>query len=436
MRIESLTNLGKGIARIQLDQGEDEKEQTIQEESNNNSKKPWVVMISNVIPGELVKCRVFRNFKGHSEADLVSIVEASPHRVDEPKCPLFGVCGGCQYQHITLDHQRTWKTQQVQELMERIGDIHKDTITVLPAIGTSHEYNYRNKMTPHYDKPTKLLDQENSYQIREIGFKQQTNRRLVDVPYCHIMTPAINEKLIEMREEAHANAKIGNLRRPKKGATLLLRDACDEEGNTIVETDPNAYIFNTVHNVTFQVLAGNFFQNNPYMLPVMVDKVKEAIIHDVSGCTHLIDAYCGSGLFALTCAPEMETVVGIEVNSKAIEEATLTATKNNIHNVEFVAASAEAIFDSSSKVQNFPRYKTVVIIDPPRSGCSEEFLNQLYNYNPKRLVYMSCDPATQARDAKSILNDNDNGYKLLSVQPLDLFPQTRHIECLMVFERE
>merc|ERR1712232_1065305 len=137
---------------------------------------------------------------------------------------------------------------------------------------------------------------------------------------------------------------------------------------------------------------------------------KEAIIYDVSGCTHLIDAYCGSGLFALTCgAPEMETVVGIEVNSKAIDEATLTASKNNIDNVEFVAASAEAIFDSSLKVQNFPRDKTVVIIDPPRSGCSEEFLNQLYNYNPKRLVYMSCDPATQARDAKSILNDNDNG---------------------------
>mmetsp|Transcript_9191 Transcript_9191/g.8801 ORF Transcript_9191/g.8801 Transcript_9191/m.8801 type:complete len:292 (-) Transcript_9191:60-935(-) len=291
-------------------------------------------------------------------------------------------------------------------------------------------------MTPHYDAPRKISD--HSYQIREIGFKQQTNRKLVDVSKCYLVVPSINQKLLEMREDAHRRAQFGQLKRPKKGATLLLRDAMDEEGNNIVETDPNKYIFTTVHNVTFQFLAGNFFQTNPYMLPVMVDKVKEAVIlasEPENKCTHLIDAYCGSGLFALTCASEMETCVGIEVNKKAIAEATLTAERNNIDNVQFVAASAEAIFDSSSTVQTFPRDQTVVIVDPPRAGCSEEFLKQLYIYNPKRIVYMSCDPTTQARDAKSILNDANGDYKLLSIQPLDLFPQTRHIECLMVFQR-
>jgi tRNA (uracil-5-)-methyltransferase len=152
--------------------------------------------------------------------------------------------------------------------------------------------------------------------------------------------------------------------------------------------------------------------------------------------------------------------VGIEINNKAIDEATANAQLNGIENCAFIAASAEAIFESDAdvrlpsqdkemnggddssdqegelgmaqKVRNFPRGQTVVVLDPPRKGCSEEFLEQLYAFGPQRIVYMSCDPATQARDSRGIV---DHGYKVVSVQPFDLFPQTRHIECLMVFEK-
>lgn len=191
------------------------------------------------------------------------------------------------------------------------------------------------------------------------------------------------------------------------------------------------------------------FQNNPFMLPTMVDLVVDAATKKSARgeeMTHLIDCYCGSGLFAIGSSSSFDICVGIEVNEKAVEEARNNAALNGIQNCDFVSASAEAIFKSKDPVSagnnkegkdlivgDFPRSSTVVVVDPPRKGCSEEFLEQLNEFKPARVVYMSCDPATQARDAKLLV---DYGYEIISIQPFDLFPQTRHIECLAVFERK
>ena len=181
----------------------------------------------------------------------------------------------------------------------------------------------------------------------------------------------------------------------------------------------------------------------------MVDLVVDAATKkSASGeeMTHLIDCYCGSGLFAIGSSSSFDICVGIEVNEKAVEEARNNAALNGIQNCDFVSASAEAIFMSKDPVSagnnkegkdlivgDFPRSSTVVVVDPPRKGCSEEFLEQLNEFKPARVVYMSCDPATQARDANLIVAF---GYEIISIQPFDLFPQTRHIECLAVFERK
>ena len=407
----------------------------------------WVIFVPNTIPGELVTIKVYRNYKTYSDADLVQVVEPSPHRV-EAVCPLAGICGGCQYQHMSVAAQREWKTRQVQDGLERIAglitnnnrDVDDDdtdqqgVVVVSPTVGTEHVWHYRSKITPHYEAPAKISN--GIYQIREIGFKQKNSRNLVDVPYCHIATEAINDELARLRKYKRDEAASGNLKRFKKGATLLLRDA-----NEGVVTDNNQYVTTTVSGLTFRFMAGNFFQNNPFMLPVMVNHVVEAatkLSSEGKQMTHLIDCYCGSGLFGLTTAAHFQQCVGIEVNEKAIEEAKVNANLNGIENCAFVAASAEAIFDSKNPVQgdilvqDFPRDTTVVVCDPPRKGCSEEFLEQLYDYGPQRVVYMSCDAATQARDVKGIVAA---GYTVTSVQPFDLFPQTRHIECLIVLER-
>jgi tRNA (uracil-5-)-methyltransferase len=148
--------------------------------------------------------------------------------------------------------------------------------------------------------------------------------------------------------------------------------------------------------------------------------------------THLVDCYCGSGLLAIAGASHggFDTAIGIEVNSEAVKEAAANAELNGISNAKFLAASAENIF---SEIKDYPRESTVVIMDPPRKGASEEFLEQLLLFRPKKIVYLSCDISTQARDAKILCGSETSRYVLGSIQPIDLFPQTRHIECCAVF---
>jgi tRNA/tmRNA/rRNA uracil-C5-methylase (TrmA/RlmC/RlmD family) len=405
LTVDALTNRGIGVCRAEIPESavpaDDEQRKAYAEDS-----KGWVVMVPNSIPGEVVRVKVYRNFGTYSEADLLEIVEASPERVT-PVCPLADECGGCQYQHMSIGIQRDWKSSQVQELLEKIGKLDPDTFPKAnPTVGTDEVYHYRSKITPHYDRPIKV--DVGDVKIRAIGFKKKTNRSLLDVTYCHIATEAINEKLTEYREEKFKDALEGRLKKSKKGATLLLRDAMTyTKGDLVteepvVETDPNVYVKTKVKDLTFRFLASNFFQNNPFMLPVMVDHVVEAAIQPSAAgekMTHLIDCYCGSGLFCLSAAKDFEVCVGIEVNERAVEEAQTNASINSISNCKFVAASAEAIFMSkdpvevvtktasggeilsSTLVKDFPKKTTVVVIDPPRKGCSPEFLKVSHSLN-------------------------------------------------------
>jgi tRNA (uracil-5-)-methyltransferase len=207
----------------------------------------------------------------------------------------------------------------------------------------------------------------------------------------------------------------------KKGATLLFREADDG----VVETDNRAYITQTVKNIKFKFKAGEFFQNNPYVLSLMQEHVVKAAVGH--GCKYLIDTYCGSGLFSLCAADQFTHVFGVEISEPAVRAATQTAAANGIKNAEFLCGASEQIF---SKVKHLRRNETVIVVDPPRKGCDAAFLEQLFVFGPRKIVYVSCDPATQARDAKLIVAE---GYEVVDVTPFDLFPQTRHIENVMTF---
>jgi 23S rRNA (uracil1939-C5)-methyltransferase/tRNA (uracil-5-)-methyltransferase len=377
--VDSLTNLGQGVGRVD----------------------GWVVMVPFVIPGERVKVRIFRNFQNYSDADLVEVLEASPDRI-EPKCPLYERCGGCQYQHISYERQLTEKTQHVKELMQKLGDIE---FPVDLAHGSSQVYHYRSKITPHYNRPDKDGSQP-------IGFLQYGRRnQIIDVEHCPIATDAINEALPEAREEA---LRSGGKKRRQRGGTLLMRHVL--EG---VVKDPQEIVSERVGKLTFQFKAGEFFQNNPYILPDLVDYVASEA--SAEGARYLVDAYCGVGLFALSTAKSFEQVAGVEISEPAVRWAQANCKISGIKNARFVIGKAEAIF----KGLRFPSEETAMVIDPPRKGCDESFRQQLLQYRPQRLVYVSCDPATQARDLKDFI---EGGYKITKVQPFDLFPHTRHIE--------
>lgn len=377
-------------------------------------------MVPNVIPGEIVRIAVFRNMKNYSEADLLEVIEKSPDRI-EPTCPLAETCGGCQLQHISIEAQRKWKTAFVEEGLEQ----YNLQAHVSPTVGTPEVFGYRTKLTPHFNAPSKRSRRSKEpvepKHIQAIGFQSKTSRNIIDVESCPIATPEINVKYELIRKELLAEPTDR-----RKGATLLLRQG--NLGDDHIETNHREYLTTTIKGLDFTYLAGNFFQNNYYVVPLMVEHVVEQAIRG-GEMTHLADCYCGSGLFAISAADSFSTVVGIEINDKAVEEARQNADRNEKSNCEFIAASSENIFQS---IQHFPRDTSVVVLDPPRKGCSEEFLKQLYEFSPKRIVYMSCDPITQARDAQGI---TAAGYTITSVQPFDLFPQTRHIECLMIFDR-
>jgi 23S rRNA (uracil1939-C5)-methyltransferase/tRNA (uracil-5-)-methyltransferase len=315
---------------------------------------------------------------------------------------LFGECGGCQYQHLAHQKQLDWKTRQVGELMRHMAGIE---FPVNPCLGTDQIWHYRSKITPHFERPRDGV-------VGEIGFLAAARRIVVDVPQCHIAMEEINRALPEIRADIRAHAH-----RYKRGSTILMRATAGR-----VESDFRATVSERVGELTFRFLAGDFFQNNPFILPAFTGYVARQA--SAGGARFLVDAYCGSGLFALTMAGNFEQVAGVEVSETSCEWARRNAEDNGITNAAFLTASAEEIFAQVT----FPPDETAVVIDPPRRGCTPEFIQQLLTYKPARMVYVSCDPATQVRDLKLL---GDGGYKLEDVQPFDLFPHTRHLECVM-----
>lgn len=394
--IEDISNLGLGIGRAKLPSGDS-----------------WVVMVPYVIAGEKVIARIYKNHQSYSEADLVKVLVASKDRVTPP-CPYFTSCGGCQYQHMTIEAQRAWKRKQVITSLQRIGKLDISEGIVNDIIGTDHHYGYRTKISPHFNLPA-------AGSKVKIGFQERSSSFLIDIDQCKIASPAINVQYAKERDRIHS---LMQQTPPafKRGATLCFREA----DNHYVETDPRKDVNITVQDTVFRVKAGDFFQNNPYVLGAMVDYVIDQAV-GAGDCTNLLDTYCGSGLFALCGAKQFKQVYGVEVSSAAVKAATTNAAANSIRNVRFILGSSEAIFSVAS---NLSPSETVVVIDPPRRGCDDAFLSQLFAFRPRRLVYVSCDPATQARDAAAIVAQ---GYTMERIQPFDLFPQTRHIENVITF---
>lgn len=401
LEITTLTNLGSGLGRVVLP---------------GETEAKWVVMVPFTLPGERVRARVFRNQKNFSEADLVEVLTPSPDRV-APRCGLFGRCGGCQYQHLAYPAQLAWKRRQVAELLQHMAGI--ADFPVASVVGSPREFHYRSKITPHFNPPRDLAVPP------PIGFLRQGTRfDIVDVPQCPIATEAINEKLTEVRARVHARAAAGEYER---AATLLLREA-----SGAVTTDYDAIITETITRdagppLKLRFLARDFFQNNPFILPAFTGYVRAQAA--ASGARFLVDAYCGSGLFALSAASAFERVAGIEISESSIRFARENAAGNGIANATFAPGDASAIFATlAAHAPAFAPADTAVVIDPPRKGCDESFLTQLFAFGPRTVVYVSCDPATQMRDLKSFLVA---GYTLAAAQPFDLFPQTRHLECVL-----
>ncbi|MDR0755375.1 MAG: class I SAM-dependent RNA methyltransferase [Puniceicoccales bacterium] len=382
--IQSLSNEGRGIARV----------------------NDWIVMVPFVIPGERVRVRIFKNHTNYSEADLIEVLQASQDRISPP-CPLFGQCGGCQYQHMVYEKQLEWKYRQVTDCLERIAKL---SAKVKPVQASKKVYGYRTKITPHFERNC-----TNNFPIGFLAYGRK--RSLVDVPQCCIASDPINTCLPEIRTQTRQNLQI-------KSGTLLLRD-CSQG----VLTNPKAVARTQVCGYDFLFQAGNFFQNNPHILESILQYLQQLCLQ-FGPIHYLIDAYCGVGIFGIILAKSMRQFVGIEVDEPSITLAQKNMQLNHVDNGQMQQGEAETIFKGIA----FPKDQTLVVIDPPRKGCSESFLQQLIQFQPAIMVYISCAPDTQARDLKRVLTLAPQ-YKILELQAFDMFPQTKHLECVAVLSR-
>jgi 23S rRNA (uracil1939-C5)-methyltransferase len=326
-----------------------------------------VCFVRDALPGERVEVRVTRETKRFVEADLVRVVEASPRRVKAP-CPYYGVCGGCSYQHVSYDYQAELKSSQVREILRRLGGVAEPAVTA--TVPSPLPYGYRNRITVHR-------------RGGRIGFHRRDGRGLVDIEACLLASDPVNAALTELRRE------------PIREGARTLREHGDRMG---------------------------FHQTNDAVAALLLDAVDAAC--EPSGGM-LVDAYCGNGFFAHRLAPKFERVIGIEWNPHSIARAQSVAGPNEAYLEGDVAERLGEALDGADAA------RATVILDPPAQGCDPRVLDLLRAHEPARLLYISCDPATLARDLKML----GGIYRLESATPFDMFPQTAEVEVFAALQR-
>jgi len=342
----------------------------------------FVVFIPFVITGEAVEVELVDVKKKFARARLISIRKASSERV-APPCRYFGDCGGCQYQHISYAFQLLLKQKQIADLFERVGGFSKEVVS--PIIGSPQPYAYRNRIMirSQWDKFKQGLN---------IGFIRADNRLVVDIEECKIAEPGLNEAIQHVRKNPP----------PKGGIKVVLR----------------------VPPPDWEVPSDSFFQNNFHLLPSLVETVRARFME--SGNHYVIDAYCGVGFFGIELGRLCRAFIGVEIDRRAILSARKNMTLRGLANGEFLEARTEEVLPELLK--KYPANETTLILDPPRTGCPPEMLSVLRESGVRQIIYISCHPATLARDLNVLCGGNV--FELRQVVPLDMFPQTQHVECV------
>jgi tRNA/tmRNA/rRNA uracil-C5-methylase (TrmA/RlmC/RlmD family) len=342
----------------------------------------FVVFVPFVAPGEVVEAECVEVKKRFARARLLRVLQASPERVT-PACRYFGQCGGCQYQHLDYAAQLRIKHKQICDVFERIGGF--DGALIDPVTPCPQPYGYRNRIMirSQWDKFKQGLN---------LGFIRAENRLVVDIEECKIAEPALNGQIEEVRRHPP----------PKGGLKVVLRVAA--EG--------------------WEVPRDSFFQTNFFLLPRLVEAARERL--RAGGTRFLIDGYCGVGFFSVELADLVERFAGVEVDAAAVKAARRNALERGACNGEFMAGRAEELLPRL--LARFEAGAATLLLDPPRTGCPAEMLEMLAESPPAQVLYVSCHPATLARDLNVLCSKGV--FELSRIIPLDMFPQTQHVECV------
>ncbi|MFF2886247.1 23S rRNA (uracil(1939)-C(5))-methyltransferase RlmD [Paenibacillus sp. NPDC057967] len=425
--------------------------------------KRKAVFIEGALAGEVVKAQVTKAERGYIQASVTEIEKKSPYR-QQPPCPVYEECGGCQLQHMTYEAQLTAKEEIVREAFQRYAGI--VSLPMRSILGMDNPWGYRNKAQLQAGR-----------QGGEIvtGLYAAGSHRLVDISGCEVQDPIVNEVIEgtkavlgeldipiynERTREGAVRTIVARVGRASEHVQLTLITSVDRlpdarrlvqrireklpmvktiaqnvnkgksplifgERTTVLWGDER--LNETLGDVRFALSPRAFFQLNPDQTVKLYDAAKEAAA--LTGKEMVVDAYCGTGTIGMWLAKDAREVRGIEVIPEAVGDARDNARASGIDNARFFEGRAEELLPQWVAQGVRP---DVVVVDPPRTGCELPLLQAIAKAQPKRLVYVSCNPSTLAKDCKVLL---DSGYMLEWVQPVDMFPQTSHVECLILMVR-
>ncbi len=382
----------------------------------------------------------------------------SPYR-KEAECPVYNQCGGCQLQHVTYEGQLAAKQKQVRDVMRRIGGLHD--VPVHPVLGMENPWVYRNKaqvpigeregglVAGFYRQGTHdiinmetclIQAEENDTLIQEVkricethgirAYNEERHKgtlRHVMARYGHVTGEIMLVFITRTAELPNKKAIIEEITAKFPNVKSIVQNVNTKRTNVIFgETTTvlygSEYIYDFIGDIQFAISARSFYQVNPEQTKVLYDKALEYA--QLDGNETVIDAYCGIGSISLFLAQKAKKVYGVEIVPEAIEDAKRNAELNNMTNAEFAVGEAEVVIPNWYKEGVIA---DTIVVDPPRKGCDEALLNTIIDMKPKRVVYVSCNPATLARDLKVL---EEGGYKTQEVQPVDMFPHTTHVECV------
>ena len=441
MQIDALGSNGEGIGRID----------------------GYTVFVEGALPGETIRVLIVKVKKNYGYGKRMEILEVSPER-REPLCPVAKQCGGCQLQHLSYEAELAYKTREVKDVMERIGGI--KGVEVKPALGMENPWRYRNKAQFPVGKGKDGC---------AIGFYAKRSHRIVDTEKCFLQNECndeiigivrtfLNEFNISLYDEEkhkglvrHILTRIGRnsgeimvcivingkklpnsdilVERLKavEGVVSIVLNVNREKtnvilGQKIITLWGKDTITDSIDGIEFEISPLSFYQVNPIQTEVLYGKAVE--LADLKGDETVLDLYCGIGTISLFFARKAKKVFGVEIVPEAIADAKKNAARNGITNAEFAVGAAEEVIPRLYEEEGITA--DIVVVDPPRKGCDEKLLETILQISPEKIVYVSCNPATWARDLAVL---KKGGYALKEVQPVDQFSHSVHVEVVSMLAK-
>lgn len=393
--ITDLNHLGQGITRI------DNK----------------ITFVSKTVSGDIINLEITKSHKNYNEAKLLKIVKPSPDRI-EYKCPYYNKCGGCNIANLEYTNQLKYKKEKVINIFKKY-----NKIDINPTIIASDEIlHYRNKITLQYNE--------------KLGLYEEKTHNIIEIQECLLMPQKVND-IIKLLNKYNYNTSLQKIVIRIINNQVMINIIAKDIPKSLIEIlknldvsvyhnskyiSGNKVLIETLNNYKFSILPDSFFQINKKQTINLYNQIVEYANPQKED--KVLDLYCGVGTIGIYLSKYCKEVLGIEINKSSIENANINKKLNNVENISFIEADV-------SKVLSMKYKADIIIVDPPRSGLDKNTIETLIKINPKKIVYVSCDPITLSRDINLLKND----YILKDIKLFDMFPETYHVECVAALYR-